>query len=35
MDEALTQSALDYHRLPTPGKISVLPTGRRLRGDLA
>src|SRR2546423_2818004 len=26
MDEQLTQSALDYHRLPTPGKISILPT---------
>src|SRR5437868_468770 len=26
MDEQLTQSALDYHRLPTPGKISMLPT---------
>jgi len=26
MDERFTQSALDYHRLPTPGKISILPT---------
>jgi hypothetical protein len=26
MDEQFTQSALDYHRLPTPGKISILPT---------
>src|SRR4051812_32045337 len=25
-DDALTQAALDYHRLPTPGKIAVLPT---------
>jgi malate dehydrogenase (oxaloacetate-decarboxylating)(NADP+) len=26
MDEQLRKSALDYHRLPTPGKISVVPT---------
>ena len=26
MDEQLIRSALDYHRLPVPGKISVLPT---------
>ena len=26
MDELLRKSALDYHRLPTPGKISVVPT---------
>ena len=26
MDEQLRKSALDYHRLPTPGKISVIPT---------
>ncbi len=26
MDEQLRRSALDYHRLPTPGKISVVPT---------
>src|SRR5258706_7628982 len=26
MDERLRQSALEYHRLPTPGKISVTPT---------
>src|SRR3979490_2456154 len=26
MDEHLRKSALDYHRLPTPGKISVVPT---------
>jgi malate dehydrogenase (oxaloacetate-decarboxylating)(NADP+) len=26
MDEQLVRSALDYHRLPTPGKISVTPT---------
>src|SRR4051812_5346575 len=25
-DDALTRAALDYHRYPTPGKISVLPT---------
>ena len=25
-DDALTRAALDYHRFPTPGKISVLPT---------
>jgi len=24
MDELLRKSALDYHRLPTPGKISVV-----------
>ena len=26
MDELLRKSALDYHRLPTPGKIAVVPT---------
>jgi len=26
MDEPLRQAALDYHRSPTPGKISVTPT---------
>ncbi|MEI8035664.1 MAG: malic enzyme-like NAD(P)-binding protein, partial [Betaproteobacteria bacterium] len=26
MDESLRKAALDYHRLPTPGKISILPT---------
>ncbi len=26
MDDLLRKSALDYHRLPTPGKISVVPT---------
>lgn len=26
MDEKLTAAALDYHRLPRPGKISVTPT---------
>jgi malate dehydrogenase (oxaloacetate-decarboxylating)(NADP+) len=26
MDEQLNQSALDYHRYPTPGKITVMPT---------
>jgi malate dehydrogenase (oxaloacetate-decarboxylating)(NADP+) len=25
-DDALTRAALDYHRFPLPGKISVLPT---------
>src|SRR5689334_16983998 len=25
-DDALTRAALDYHRFPTPGKISILPT---------
>ena len=25
-DDALTRAALDYHRYPAPGKISVLPT---------
>src|SRR3954466_9018942 len=36
MDEQLTQSALAYHRLPTPGKISILPTkGLTNQRDLA
>ena len=36
MDEQLTQSALDYHRLATPGKISILPTkGLTNQRDLA
>jgi malate dehydrogenase (oxaloacetate-decarboxylating)(NADP+) len=26
MDEQLRVAALEYHRLPTPGKISVTPT---------
>ena len=26
MDDPLRRNALDYHRLPTPGKISVVPT---------
>lgn len=26
MDDAFKQSALAYHRTPTPGKISVMPT---------
>ena len=26
MEEKLRQAALDYHRLPSPGKISVMPT---------
>ena len=25
-DDALTRAALDYHRFPSPGKISILPT---------
>ena len=28
MDEVLKKAALDYHRLPTPGKLSVEPTKR-------
>jgi malate dehydrogenase (oxaloacetate-decarboxylating)(NADP+) len=36
MDEQLSRSALDYHRLPTPGKISILPTkGLSNQRDLA
>ncbi len=36
MDELLRKSALDYHRLPTPGKISVVPTkGLLSQRDLA
>src|SRR5436305_6739228 len=36
MDEQLSRSALDYHRLPTPGKISILPTkGLTNQRDLA
>jgi malate dehydrogenase (oxaloacetate-decarboxylating)(NADP+) len=36
MDEHLRKSALDYHRLPTPGKISVVPTKSLLnQRDLA
>jgi len=36
MDEQLVQSALDYHRLPFPGKISILPTkGLTNQRDLA
>src|SRR5689334_1166683 len=26
MDDPLRKAALDYHRLPTPGKISIAPT---------
>ena len=26
MEEQLKHAALEYHRLPTPGKISVVPT---------
>jgi malate dehydrogenase (oxaloacetate-decarboxylating)(NADP+) len=36
MEEQLSQSALDYHRLPVPGKISILPTkGLTNQHDLA
>jgi len=36
MDEQLSRAALDYHRLPTPGKISILPTkGLSNQRDLA
>jgi len=36
MDESLRNSALDYHRFPTPGKISVTPTKALLnQRDLA
>jgi malate dehydrogenase (oxaloacetate-decarboxylating)(NADP+) len=36
VDEQLSRSALDYHRLPTPGKISILPTkGLSNQRDLA
>ncbi len=36
MDEHLRKSALDYHSLPTPGKISVVPTkGLLSQRDLA
>ena len=36
MDDTLKKAALDYHRLPTPGKISILPTKALLtQRDLA
>src|SRR5262249_21132452 len=36
MDDQLTQSAIDYYRLPTLGKISILPTkGLTNQHDLA
>jgi malate dehydrogenase (oxaloacetate-decarboxylating)(NADP+) len=36
MDEQIRKAALDYHRLPTPGKISVAPTkGLLNQRDLA
>src|SRR5688500_11428857 len=36
MDDQLAESALDYHRHPTPGKISVTPTkGMTNQRDLA
>ena len=36
MDEDFRKAALDYHRLPTPGKLSVTPTKRMVsQRDLA
>jgi malate dehydrogenase (oxaloacetate-decarboxylating)(NADP+) len=36
MDEQPNQGALDYHRYPTPGKITVMPTkGMTNQRDLA
>ena len=36
MDQRLREAALEYHRLPTPGKISVTPTkGLSNQRDLA
>src|SRR5215470_18602007 len=36
MDEQLRKSALEYHRLPTSGKVSILPTkGLTNQRDLA
>ena len=36
MDDSLAQAALEYHRYPTPGKISVTPTkGMSNQRDLA
>src|SRR3954467_13151982 len=36
MDEHLIQSALNYHRFPNPGKISITPTKRMVnQRDLA
>ncbi len=36
MDEQLRKSALDYHRNPTPGKLSIIPTkGLTNQRDLA
>ena len=26
MEDDLREAALEYHRIPTPGKISVMPT---------
>ena len=35
-DDQLRKSALEYHRLPTPGKISIAPTkGLTNQRDLA
>ena len=36
MDDSLAEAALEYHRYPTPGKISVTPTkGMSNQRDLA
>ena len=36
MDEPLAQAAREYHRYPTPGKISITPTkGMSNQRDLA
>src|ERR1041384_7789689 len=36
MDDSVRKSALDYHRLPRPGKISIVPTkGLTNQRDLA
>ena len=36
MDEAIRRAALDYHRLPRPGKIAIAPTkGLLNQRDLA
>ncbi len=36
MEEQLAKAALDYHRFPTPGKISILPTkDMTIQRDLA
>ncbi len=36
MEEDLIKAALEYHRFPTPGKISILPTkDMTIQRDLA